>query len=96
MQQEATDPMPSSLPGLERDDARPPAASLLTSVTDITNLGTLNNGLPGDVIVGFFKPLHEIVRRPELFRPGILHGRQWSERSQRDRRSDPPADSPEF
>jgi hypothetical protein len=24
-----------------------------------TNLGSCNNGLPGDVIVGFFKPLHE-------------------------------------
>jgi hypothetical protein len=34
------------------------ANSYLTGVL-VTNLGTCNNGLPGDVIVGFFKPLDE-------------------------------------
>ena len=61
---EATDPMPSSLPRWNATTPARPAASLLTSVTDITNLGTLNNGLPGDVIVGFFKPLDALFDGP--------------------------------
>jgi hypothetical protein len=34
------------------------ADSYMTGIT-VTNIGSKNNGQPGDVIVGFFKPLHE-------------------------------------
>ena len=36
----------------------PASQRYLTSITNITNLGTKNGGLSGDVYLGFFNPLH--------------------------------------
>lgn len=50
----------SGIPGewinFDRNNAQP-AQRYLTGVTNITNLGTKNGGLSGDVYVGFFNPL---------------------------------------
>jgi hypothetical protein len=44
-----------------------PLSTLFTSVSNITNLGgsTVNNGLAGDVVVGYFKPLDEAFDGPD-------------------------------
>ena len=36
----------------------PASQRYLTGITNITNLGTKNGGLSGDVYFGFFNPLH--------------------------------------
>jgi autotransporter-associated beta strand protein len=41
----------------DRNNAQP-SQRYLTSVANVTNLGTKNGGLSGDVYVGFFNPLH--------------------------------------
>src|SRR5436190_11639012 len=43
--------------GFDRNNAQP-SQRYLTGVSNVTNLGTKNGGLSGDVYVGFFNPLH--------------------------------------
>ncbi|MEX0612224.1 MAG: autotransporter-associated beta strand repeat-containing protein, partial [Pirellulales bacterium] len=51
----------SGIPGewifFDRNNAQP-SQRYLTGISNITNLGTKNSGLSGDVYVGFFNPLH--------------------------------------
>jgi hypothetical protein len=46
----------------DRNNAQP-SQRYLTSVSNVTNLGTKNGGLSGDVYVGFFNPLHLAIRQ---------------------------------
>jgi hypothetical protein len=46
-------------------DANRPASTLFTGIDTITNMGTCNSGLRGDILVGFFKPLHESFDGPD-------------------------------
>jgi autotransporter-associated beta strand protein len=51
----------NGLPGewitFDRNNAQP-SQRYLTGISNVTNLGTKNGGLSGDVYVGFFNPLH--------------------------------------
>ncbi len=49
--------MPGEWIGFDRNNAQP-SQRYLTAVSNVTNLGTKNGGLSGDVYVGFFNPLH--------------------------------------
>src|SRR5213079_327628 len=51
-----TKPLPISWKTFAQADA-PTNQQYLTSITGVTNLGTKNNGQPGDIYVGFFNPL---------------------------------------
>jgi hypothetical protein len=62
------------------DPNRP--VSALTSISNVTNLGgsSINNGLKGDVIVGYFKPLHESFDGPDYTNQEyfiVVNGLSW-------------------
>jgi autotransporter-associated beta strand protein len=57
-----TNPMPGDWLAFNQNNA-PPNQRYLTGVS-ATNIGTKNNGQPGDVYIGFFNPLHESFGDP--------------------------------